>query len=436
MPTTIGVLFVVSILVAGVFMDAAQVSGSSERDKYSKQALAAAEAGLHAAAFRLNKTRPAKTHCLTMIPPAVPVGGECPTSPSESLGNGASFTYNVTPQLPAAVGGVEPCALLPTSTAPAYSSLHCITATGVAHGVKRRLQVRVAVPRGAIFAQAGLIGLDSVTLVNSITVGSDVGSNGVISGGSVNGTLEIGPLSPAPSGGRPYVRNDTPWELPQVDFTASAATNNNASISSTYYKTNSPLGRRLLMGSGSLTLSSGTYNFCDLYLDDGVNLKIASGAKVKIYIDSPLRDPSCGTGTGRFCLDNSITFGNASAAHNLEVYVYGVGTTSRCRYGASPYAFDGTSTPSSMTAHIVFNNSVNFNGTLYAPNSEIRANNSVEIVGALAGKSVYFGNSIEMLWPQALRENDGATTPVSTAAWIECRSTPTVPSDPESGCQQ
>ena len=52
--------------------------------------------------YRLDAMRPAPGDCLTDQPVAPQASGECPAY-TQSMGNGATFTYYVTPQL--AIGG-------------------------------------------------------------------------------------------------------------------------------------------------------------------------------------------------------------------------------------------------------------------------------------------------------------------------------------------
>lgn len=438
MVVTMGALAVISILSAGLAADAVHLNGTSGKDRNSKRALAAAEAGLRAAAYRANKLAPTNVLCVTDVV-QLPIVGECPAF-SENLGNGASYTYYVTPVLNTS----DACAGLPIQ----YDGdggltivQRCVTSTGTVNGVKRRLQTRLAAFQGVpLFPVGGMVGLDSVTLDNSSTVAGGIGSNGLIKLGnsnSVSGNLEIGPSAPEPSIGNstttgPTVRRTTaqgPFVLAPVDVGNSATVNDNVRISNGLqnpkvnpYDASSNVtlntGTRVLTlgNSSSLTLSGGTYNFCDLIATNSAQITVAIGAKVRIFIDSPDRSGSgCPPGTGRLEANNSITFSNPSGVpENLQLYVYGWNNGQNV---------------------VDFKNSVFINGTIYAPQSKVLFKNSAQMTGGLAAKSIEFKNSINFTWVPSLGDLRARTlTLYHRTAWHECRREPTNPADPESGC--
>jgi Tfp pilus assembly protein PilX len=90
LPVAVMVMFVMSLLVAAFFSLSLQTSDAAKKDRSSKRALAAAEAGLQSAVFRLNQIRKPSVptdQCLTSGP-TPPVAGECPGF-TEQIGNGA-----------------------------------------------------------------------------------------------------------------------------------------------------------------------------------------------------------------------------------------------------------------------------------------------------------------------------------------------------------
>src|SRR5687768_7780140 len=97
LPVVLGVLVVLSLLAAALLSTASRSSTDSKRDRASKRALAAAEAGIQTAAYRLKRltqTTPptlAGNMCMTTVPVA-PIGGECPASTPEPVGTGATFS--------------------------------------------------------------------------------------------------------------------------------------------------------------------------------------------------------------------------------------------------------------------------------------------------------------------------------------------------------
>jgi Tfp pilus assembly protein PilX len=440
-PVAMGIMMVAALLAGLAIRSADGASGFANDDRRSKRALAAAEAGLQKAAYRLNRLRPNATLCLAHASPytASPVNGECPASTPESLAPDATFRYVGTPALAAG----SACADQPTVPAGAgYFTDHCITSTGTVGGLSRRVQARVRVQRGSIFNQVGLVGKDFVTFRNSITVNSDLGSNGQIR--AVNSVsissgrrILIPNTAPAPlnTGSAAVVRVSTPWDLPQTDFAPSLASNNNNLIPASALKGT----RELVLGDGvGVTLQTGVYNVCEVYADNSnkVNFTIAAGAKVSLYIDSPDRPGSgCAAGTGRFCLDNSIELNKAGQATQLEIFMYGA-PANFCSTGRTGMPFNGVSSSEGLDAKsdLVFGNSVDFVGTIYAPRSAFRNMNSVRVTGAIAAASVDMGNSVTFTWPNSVRDAVVAPGPVRRLGWTECRSTPTVATDPESGC--
>ena len=59
LPAAMGMMLVISLLVTAFFALAIRTSDSANTDRNAKRALAAAEAGLQTAIYRLNSIRPA-----------------------------------------------------------------------------------------------------------------------------------------------------------------------------------------------------------------------------------------------------------------------------------------------------------------------------------------------------------------------------------------
>ena len=98
-----GSMLVISLLVFAVAGSASNVSGMSSRDAAKSRALAAAQAGMNIANYRLGKAvpRPGDTACFTTTS-AVMSGGICPWTAWEDLGNGAAMRYRISPVLASA----------------------------------------------------------------------------------------------------------------------------------------------------------------------------------------------------------------------------------------------------------------------------------------------------------------------------------------------
>jgi type II secretory pathway pseudopilin PulG len=439
-PVAVAVMSVVGLLAAGGALAALGTNEGANEDRRAKRALAAAEAGIQQAAYRLATVRPLQTMCLGASSPSYavsPVGGECTTPVTGSVSSDASFSYVASPAL--ATGAA--CADQPHLAADSTSTDHCITATGTVGTVKRRLQARVRVARGGLFSGIGLVGLEYVYMYNSDVLVSDIGSNGLIDGDnsvSITGSLRIPNGAPTPtiSGSNPaVVRQTDDWALQQTDFAAIAAgTNNNAAIPSNsgWNSTSRELGA---MNSVEFTLQAGTYYMCEFYAGNSVKINLHSNATptnpVKIFVDSPQRAGSgCAASSGRFCLDNSVEFNKDGNAGDLEVYVYG--GTSQCSSGRSGNPFDGAHFPSNSP--VVLGNSVLFDGTIYAPTSRVKLNNSIKLNGGVAALSVDLGNSVTFTHPNTVKTKLPAAGPVRRLSWVECRPEQTTAGDPESGC--
>src|SRR6185503_9954171 len=84
---------------------------------------------------------------------------------------------------------------------------------------------------------------------------------------------------------------------------------------------------------GSLTLGGGTYNFCKVTTGNGSPITIATGAKVRFFLDSPDRAgsgciPSGQTaaqarsnGFGGMVLGQGSNFNNPGQAINFQIYM-------------------------------------------------------------------------------------------------------------------
>ena len=167
-----GVLLVVTILAAAFATEALQSSTDASRDRNSIRALGAAQAGLAMANYRINKLHPADNQCVTNVVSAPNADADCTVT--ESIGNGASYTYYVTQKIPAASG----CDALPGT--PSTGTQRCITSTGTVGGSVRRIQARVSASQLSppLMPVHGLLGLDYVFAKNNLSFpNADLGSN-------------------------------------------------------------------------------------------------------------------------------------------------------------------------------------------------------------------------------------------------------------------
>jgi hypothetical protein len=460
MPVMTWMLVVVSLLVTGFFTVSLRLSDSTNADRSSKRALAAAEAGLQTAVYRLNQIDVPATQCLADGPAPPGAGSECAASSPYPLGDGASFTYYVTPTFEN-LGAAASCVSLPDQEV--MPTDRCITAIGTVNGETRRLQVRVTnLPGPPTFNQVGVLGKTQVFAGNSSKIWSDVGSNTNVHFGNsaetyhvgghvdVDGSVLRGPgstyttegSSQSVAGGQVFV---SAFEFPPIDFAAAEA----AAANKTWTSANAPSGssystsgntNRHLTVTGISMLPPGTYVFCRVLIRDGAQWRFHGTQPTRVYIDSPNRvgspcydqpDPA-----GTFWAENSNLINmNAGKEHLLDIFVGGTpwnGTRSRpswCSPAGSPPKDE------ECRSDFILGNSTHIEASVYAPTTTVEANNSVHWWGAVGADRIRFNNSIEFHLTDAVKNRpSGSQGAALRTAWGECRPTPTSASDPESGC--
>lgn len=459
LPVATAMLLVISFLVVAFFAVSMQANDTSVKDRSAKRALAAAEAGLQTAVYRLNQIRPeiAATSCLTTVAVATGSGGaatgECPGQTAQ-IGNGASYTYYVTPE-----GSASGCVQMPGVTSiPAEE--RCVTSVGTHGGVSRRIQTRIiARPLIPDFNTTGLVGKSLVYAWNSVHLHTDVGSNVHVgldnsitveddSSINVNGRVLL--LTGATydyqnsvvvDGGTQTVT--TPFDMPVPDFEAVETTNDNANLTTDLGTMWDSGTRRINFTTGERTISPGTYHVCGVHLSDSVKLKFshAGNARTRIYVDSPSRPGSFCAGqadpAGTFTADNSVEINVETGQREelLDIYMYGTANNdTRSVYSwCSPHT-----TPvleGECRSDFMLDNSVKFYGAVYAPNSTVQAHNSVEITGSVAADKIRFFNSVTFrLTDDMIDKPQEPPSAAERRGWAECRGLASVSTDPESGC--
>jgi hypothetical protein len=459
LPVASGLLLVISLLVVAFFTVSLRVNETSVEDRSAKRALAAAEAGLQSAVFRLNQlSRTASAQggsCLTTtwVPPTgVPPNAECPGL-TESLGNGAQYTYYVTPQgatCPTTVPGFVPTA-----------GDRCITSIGKVNGVSRRIQTRV-VSRTAIpdFNQVGMIGRSLVYGRNGVQFASDVGSNSHVElvnavsvseddGIAVDGAVRL------LQGGTYVSRNEVtvaggvqtttiPFDMPMPDFAYAQDHNDNPILdAATPDSVFNPATRQFsyTIDGSSLTLPPGTYHVCRFHLARRVNLRFShvGDEPTKIFVDSPSRPNSFCQGqappAGTFHAENEVDINKEVGEREelLDVYMYG---TSSNDTSAPGYTCAGETSPDMFQcpADFLLQNATEFYGSLYAPQSTAEFHNSVVVKGSIAADRVHFFNAATFAITGEIIDKGPTLRPAERKGWVECPPVATVAGDPESGC--
>jgi Tfp pilus assembly protein PilX len=462
LPVATGLMLVVSLLVVGFLTVSLRVSDTSVEDRSSKRALAAAEAGLQTAIYRLNTLNATAvanaSKCLGAGWENTSTGGECagyPPPPGEPLGNGAYYTYYVTP---ATAAGSAGCVTLPGTVT--TTSDRCITSVGTVNGVSRRIQTRVVqTPSVPDFNTTGLVGKSLVYAWNSVNLTTDVGSNAQVRfensiNVNDNDSINVDGAVILLTGGQ-YIQGNsvnveggtetttTPFDMPVPDFEVYENSNNNSTLTTDLGTAWNATTRRINLASGERTIRPGTYHTCGVFLGNSVKLKFShtGGARTKIYVDSPSRPGSVCAGqadpAGTFGADNSVEINKESGEREelLDIYMYGTpNNDTRSRYSWCTDLNSG-GLPAECRSDFMLDNSIQFYGSVYAPNSTVQAHNSVSITGSVASDSIRFYNSITFnLTGPTIDKPAEAPGAATRKGWSECQPQATTSGDPESGC--
>lgn len=427
LPAALMLLFVVMVLVAATLFATVSALGQSTRDRGTKQAVAAIDAGMNTAIYRLNHLTPSALECvvvgatgLTLEP--VQADGWC-SAQTENLGDGATYSYRMSAGLNINLNGQ---ALLSRK----------VVVTGTASGVSRRAMATVNSLTGvSVFGGNAVSSLTDLTLPNSASIVGNAATNGNMTmdaSGLLCGDGLVGPgktfttTSPQQQcSGYTHSNMSNPLILNPVDQGNAATVNDNGRIGnqdpfvSQQQSSWNPSTRVLkLLNSSVLTLSGNTYSFCYLEINNNAQLviapRLATQPPLRIYIDSP-ENCSGVSNAGTMRLLNQATLLNSnSSSKTLQIFVAG--------------------SPSIDTSIDFFNNISLVNGMVYAPRSTLDLRNSTSIIGAVAAKSVTFSNSARVTWdPTADLPLDNLLPLFQRGNWSECTSKQPG-SAPDSGC--
>ena len=430
LPVALAILF----LVAGLTTIAAKAgvvsNHFSQRDRNSQRALAAANAGVEATVYQLNLLQPRSLECViksvgtgTLQTAAPDSDGWC-SNQTEDLGDGASYTARASTAVSLNTNGQ----LLVQRK---------IVSTGTVNGVKRRVLLTTNAATGApLFpANYAAVSLSSVDYGNSVFINGGVGSNGNI---ILRNTAEVcGAATPGP-GKTLTLQNSasvcpgystspapTNFVLAPVDQGTSATQNDNSRICAADTCSGSvswdASARTLtLTNSGVVTLSGNVYSLCKLDLRNSSQLRIAArSTPLRIYFDTP---EACGQSSGTAQVNLAQTSGIINLNTDpttLQIMVAGSSTR------ATSVEFHNLGDP---TVDVVM--------TIYAPNSTISFENSTQMTGALAAKSILLQNSVELTYDdrvQGITSLNSAQLFQLGSGFQECTGTATATA-PDSGC--
>jgi hypothetical protein len=420
LPVVIIVLAVAIVLMGVAVAQSGIATGGANQDRRVKRAIQAADAGLDAAVYRMNKfdvTR-AVAPCvspvgavLALVPYAI-LGGErwCPPV-SEDLGGGASYTYWVQTIC-------VPPTLVTCQNPPDGIFKRTVVSQGTVDGVTRRVAMKVQADTGSpLFQNAGLISLLDLNMPNSSAVYGNAKSGGNISlsnsaticsdpTGAAPGNATPGPGRAVTTGNSSSVcgsqnPSPDPVTLSPVDQGTSATVNDDWRIcnplglgaptagllgdactpKTNWYAWDRAARTLEISNSGWVTLGGNLYSFCRLTMSNNSTLKITpkTGGAVRIFIDTP---EACG-GAGGAVLDlqNGVQLEAPPGATptQLQIYVAGSSTIP-------------------TTVNLGNNPDVQVPMVLYAPSSTVNLRNRVKIKGAIAANQVTFENNTDLTW--------------------------------------
>lgn len=408
---------VLMVIIAGMALGGVAVVASisaqrgSVRDQDSKDALAAADAGVQVALYRQNKIATTGNQaCVVLngsgdlVAGSPQADGWCPAQ-TASVG-GRSYTYRV-----------KPWTVVGNSQSGVKRQLEVVS-TGTSDEVRRRIEVIASARDGSgVFGGSSAIGVDRVTIGSS----SDVGFTNITTNAATNGDIVTegsGLLcGDAHHGvGHSFSGNqcpgynvfEEPLSLPPADpgtawtinwngrFFASTCANapncdvvqpSNA-VSADCSSSNGNAGRvcwnattRTLIMEGNSTLTLGgsgkPYSFCKLEMSGNSHILVAQGAVVTIIFHSP---ETCGltgspvtqinqTGNNRL----TTTSGNPS---DLRIVMVGS---------------DSIPTAANLNGNSGATAGSEF--TFYAPLTDVKLWGSTVYLGAVAGKTLTTGGN-------------------------------------------
>lgn len=226
------------------------------------------------------------------------------------------------------------------------------------------------------------------------TLGGNVGSNGTAL--LKNNVTVGGNLSIARSGGITFensaeVLGDTTSTASVQTFDLASdsdydwAQNNNSApagiIGNDYDFDPGPLDFSI-KANKEITLTSGTYFFTSLSLQNNADIRLAPGAEVQIYV------------TGDILFENNTTFNEDGIPGNLTVFTRG--------------------------AKLNFKNRTEFRGTIYAPNCDFMHENNADLYGSIIARSVSQKNNTCIHYDRSLADKKGGFDGTMTAiGWKE-----------------
>jgi hypothetical protein len=190
LPTALFAMIASFALASAAVLSSVDAQQGSSRDRESKNAIAAADAGANLALLRLNRFKSSLKLASPCVGPngeeqqeTSPGSGWCPATSAENVG-GSTFYYQVSAYRGEKVeqgGEVE-----------GEEGELKVVAVGTAGGVSRRVEVGLAAYDGEnVFANAKLIGESDVLLKGDATIDASIATNGSIETSGKGESAEI-----------------------------------------------------------------------------------------------------------------------------------------------------------------------------------------------------------------------------------------------------
>jgi hypothetical protein len=408
LPTAIFAMIASFGFATAAILSSVNAQMGTDRDRDSKSAIAAADAGANVALMRMNRFlgnfKEGTAECISPagVIQTPELSGWCPPTSSESVG-GASFAYRV--------------------SAFQEDGPVSVVAVGTADGVSRRVKVGLLSFDGEeVFANEKLIGESGIHLKGTPNIKTNIGTNGDVAGdenadicGDIRHGIGKGSLEEDCGDGELTEGNKT---LPQLVLPEGIETSNSncrlipncigvgGKVDSTkvdlYIGANGKPKRTKtepwdeatktinIAGNSTLTMGGNDYLVCRFLLDG--KLIMPAEAKVRVFFRTP---EECKLGNGATQLDIS---GNAEITSSA----YEAGAT----FDVPGFYLLGS--PSIETA-VTLEGTVKGTNELviYAPNSNIKIKGNSTWVGAMAGKTLTMNGDATMeanpgIEPQAI----------------------------------
>jgi hypothetical protein len=421
LPVAVGVLAVTSMLAAVAVASGMTATSQSRQDRNMKRAIAAADAGINVAMYRLNKLANVQTTTLPCVSVNAQTGvlyveavlgdGWC-REQNEEIEDGGSFSYRVSNAVGVDVAGQDVWQ-------------RKIVSVGVINGVRRRVISTLNAPTGTALFTDAVFSEEDFTMRNFARIDGSVRSNGNVitqNNSLICGDVRVGPGKEFRGGNQcSGFTSESVSERFVLSPVTLPLTNDNSRIGVLDPWTDPQSiewdsGTRMLelWNSATVTLTGDTYLLCGLQVRNSGQLIVpADGTPVRIYIGSP---ENCGGNTLSLGLYNNGTIVNESGDPKMvQLYVAG--------------------SPNTAT-FVQLQNLHELAVGLYAPNSTITFDNNNRFTGAVAAKKITMQNNLEFRWDQRLATLYVGDVPVpiyQRQSWVECSPQPSG-SQPDSGC--